>query len=95
MIEYQFDSHREEEFRRVLEELREIRLRDGALRWDLFFDAERPNCCVETFLVESWIEHLRQHERVTVAETMMIQERILPFLVDAQSPKVTHLIAHS
>ena len=56
----------------------------------VFEDVAEPGRFVETFLVESWIEHLRQHERVTKADEML-QARIEPFLL--QPAKVTHLIA--
>jgi hypothetical protein len=51
-----------------MREVRLERLRDGALRWELFHDSADPSRYVETFLVESWVEHLRQHERVTLAD---------------------------
>src|SRR5262245_33627714 len=44
---------------------------------------------VETFLVESWPEHLRRHERVTNAA---MQDAVLRFLIDGL-PKLAHLIA--
>ena len=31
-------------------------------------DAAQPDRYVESYMVESWAEHLRQHERVTVAD---------------------------
>jgi hypothetical protein len=46
---------------------------------------------VETFLVESWIEHLRQHDRVTNADRL-IQDTVQRFDIEG-TPKVTHLIA--
>jgi hypothetical protein len=46
---------------------------------------------IEIFLVESCIEHLRQHERVTNADRL-IQEAVDRFDL-AGAPKVTHLIA--
>ena len=46
---------------------------------------------VETFLVESWLEHLRQHERVTNADRVL-QETIQQFHTHS-APKITHLIA--
>ena len=46
---------------------------------------------VETFLVESWMEHLRQHERVTNADRL-VQECVQRFQL-AGEPKVTHFIA--
>jgi MFS family permease len=42
------------------------RRRTGAYRWGLFRDLAAPHRFVETFQVESWAEHLRQHRRTTV-----------------------------
>src|SRR4051794_12762714 len=46
----------------------------------------------EVFLVESWVEHLRQHERVTEADRI-VQERMRAFHQANTPPVVTHLIA--
>jgi len=46
---------------------------------------------VETFQVDSWLEHLRQHERITNADQISETE-LRRFHVDGQ-PKITHLIA--
>ena len=51
-------------------EMREIerhRRRTGAFQWGLFRDLAVPDRFVETFHVDSWAEHLRQHERNTVS----------------------------
>jgi len=42
------------------------RRRTGAYRWGLFRDLAAPEQFIETFVVESWGEHLRQHRRTTV-----------------------------
>ncbi len=42
------------------------RRRTGAYRWGLFRDLAAPHQFIETFVVESWGEHLRQHRRTTV-----------------------------
>ena len=42
------------------------RRRTGAYRWGLFRDLAAPEKFIETFVVESWGEHLRQHRRSTV-----------------------------
>ena len=42
------------------------RRRTGAYRWGLFRDLALPDQFIETFVVESWGEHLRQHRRTTV-----------------------------
>ena len=45
------------------------RRRTGATRWNLYRDAAVPSRFMETFLVPSWDEHLRQHrERPTATD---------------------------
>jgi len=57
----------------------------------VFEDAADKGRMVETFLVESWLEHLRQHERVTNADRVL-QDAVHRFHISGD-PKVTHLIA--
>jgi hypothetical protein len=75
----------------ALEKLARERRRDGAYAWGVFEDAAAEGRMVETFLVESWLEHLRQHERVTNADRVL-QETVHRFQVEG-APKITHLIA--
>ena len=49
-------------------QLAQERRRNGAFEWGLFEDAAQAGRFVETFLLDSWMEHLRQHERVTQAD---------------------------
>jgi predicted MFS family arabinose efflux permease len=67
-VEYEVDPADAERFVPAMEQLGRIRRRDGAYRWDLYADLERPGVYLETFVVDSWSEHLRQHERLTVAD---------------------------
>jgi MFS family permease len=67
-VEYRIERMHAEDFVQAMREVRLERLRDGALRWELFHDPADPQRYVETFVVESWVEHLRQHERVTLAD---------------------------
>jgi len=46
---------------------------------------------LETFLVESWLEHLRQHERVT-NEDRVLQDLVNQFQTEDSTPKITHFI---
>jgi hypothetical protein len=48
-----------------MQKVRAERRRDGAIFWGLFVDTNEPGRYVEFFTLESWLEHLRQHERVT------------------------------
>ena len=48
------------------------RRRTGAYRWGLFRDLAAPDRFVETFVVESWAEHLRQHSRATVNADLIL-----------------------
>ena len=42
------------------------RRRDGAYDWALFEDPAQDGRFIETFLTDSWLEHLRAYERVTM-----------------------------
>lgn len=92
MIEYRIDPNRSSEFLDALEGLGRERRRDGAYRWEVFEDAAARGRYVEAFWLASWGEHLRQHERVTVADKDM-QDRVRAFHVGMEPPHVTHLIA--
>lgn len=91
-VEYQIDPARVHAFTHVMHQMRRLRRRDGAFMWELFNDIEDPGRMVECFMVESWLEHLRQHERVTVADRDVL-ERARAFHLGSERPKVAHLIA--
>jgi hypothetical protein len=67
-IEYRLDPERALEFVAVMHEMEIVRRRDGALEWGRLSGRRDPRRWLETFLVESWVEHLRQHARITVAD---------------------------
>jgi hypothetical protein len=67
-LEYHVDEARAPEFVRLLHRLGHSRQRGGAVRWGLWQDAEDPRRWIESFVDESWLEHLRHHERLTVAD---------------------------
>jgi MFS family permease len=90
-VEYRIHPQDRHEFLRVLEELGRERRRDGAYRWGVFEDAADEGRVVENFLVASWMEHLRQHERITNADRL-VQECVVRFHL-GEAPKVTHFIA--
>ena len=72
--------------------LERLRRRDGATRWGLFRNSADPDHYIETFLVPSWAEHLRQHTRTTVADQMM-QQSSLTLQKPGTEPVINHFIA--
>jgi len=77
-------------FLSALDELQHERLRDGASSWGIFEDTSRSGRFLETFLVASWTEHLRQHQRVTNAD-YVLQEHVIQLLKG--EPQITHFVA--
>jgi len=67
-VEYAVMPQRTAEFVNAMHEYGRIRRRDGAYRWGIFRDTEVADRYLEIFLVDSWAEHLRQHERQTQAD---------------------------
>ena len=90
-VEYSIDPERRRHFRRVMQRVRRIRRRDGALNWALLANVEQPGRYTETFVVESWVEHLRQHERVTVADRAVL-DKARSFHVGTEPPRVAHFM---
>jgi MFS family permease len=88
-VEYHVDPERVPEFIKAMHQYGRIRRRDGASRWGICRDLEVPDRYLETFVVSSWAEHLRQHDRITRADSQ-IEERLLSCTVNP--PKVRHLL---
>jgi hypothetical protein len=74
--------------------MRKARLRDGPSAWGLYQDLEDGTRFVETFLVGSWAEHLRQHERTTIADRD-VEALARSYHAGPEPPVVTHLLAPS
>jgi MFS family permease/quinol monooxygenase YgiN len=91
-IEYRVQAEKRAEFVAAMQAVGEMRRRNGAYYWELFHDSADPARFAECFMDESWIEHLRQHERVSVADRE-IQRRAKQFLVEGESTKSSHWLA--
>jgi MFS family permease len=90
-VEYRIRPKDRAAFLQAIAKLEHGRRRDGAYAWGVFEDAAEEGRILETFLVESWMEHLRQHERVTNADRV-VQEAVERFHLHGE-PKVTHFVA--
>jgi MFS family permease len=78
-VEYSVMPERNEEFVAAIHQYGRIRRRDGAYSWGVFSDTEVANRYLEIMLVQSWAEHLRQHERITRADGEL-ERRMLSYL---------------
>ena len=93
-VEYRIDPAKANEFTAAMRPVREFCLRDGAIQWTLLNDTSDPPRYVEYFVVESWAEHLRQHERVTIADRA-VQDYARSFHIGDKPPAVSHFIAEN
>src|SRR5262245_34614428 len=72
-VEYRVEPDHRPAFLDAMSRYGRIRRRDGASWWGIFRDLERSDVYVESFVVTSWSEHLRQHERLTRADTEVVR----------------------
>ena len=91
MVHYYVNHAQKTDFLSLVHLLGRARKRDGAYAWDVMEDVRDPDHYIEYYMVESWLEHLRQHERVT-NEEKYLQEKISALLVAGKIPEVTHFI---
>ena len=91
MIEYRIALADTERFLLEMSELRRIRRRDGARRWTLMQDTSDPGAWVERYHSPSWVEHLRRHHRLTVAD-QETERRVLAFHRGKEPPAERHLL---
>lgn len=91
-IEYTVAFDELKKFHRLLVQLQKIRKWDGAYFWELFEDTARSGHFIECFMVESWLEHLRQHDRVSISD-MALQEQIGNCLIAGSAKTINHYIA--
>jgi len=91
-VDYEIDPARSAEFARAMDEVRRIRLRDGALQWGLFSDSAVSGRHTEVFLVKSWLEYLRHRGRSTISDRENV-EKARGFHIGPEPPAVRRLIA--
>jgi len=90
-IEYRVQPADLRDFVRAIHQLRRVRMRDGAIRWSVFQDVANPERLVETFITASWIEFLRERERMTASDRV-IRDRVRALHQGPGEPKVSRMI---
>lgn len=78
-------------FAEAMQGVRTLRLREGALRWNLFQDAAQPERWIETMMMASWNDHLRQHTRVSL-EGAELEATAWKFHEGPNPPLVSHMV---
>jgi quinol monooxygenase YgiN len=91
-LEYRVRPENAEAFAEAMRRVGRVRRRTGARRWGLFRDPAEPERFLETFLVESWEEHLRQHQRVTATDRR-VEDEARALAEDAGEPSATHYVS--
>jgi MFS family permease len=91
-VQYRPLAGRERDILDALYAGRYARRRTGATRWRVWRDAADPGRVLEEFVVASWDDHLRQHERVSVRDEQRLTE--IDAMTDPDHPAtVTHWLA--
>ena len=88
-VQYVIDPANASEFLHQIYEYQRVRRRDGATSWGVFVDTKAPDTYLESFTVDSWAEHERQHDRFTVADRE-IENQVLGYAI--QPVEIRHFI---
>jgi hypothetical protein len=73
-VEYRVDPQNVKPFLQAIRRYGRVRCRDGASRWGIYRDLEHADVYLETFVVSSWAEHLRQHDRLTQGDSQLEEQ---------------------
>lgn len=87
MVEYEIGHDDTETFLALMQERRRIRIRDGAQRWAILRDLERPELWSEKYYVPTWVEYARHLSRRTKAD-VALQEAVRALHRGAEPPRV-------
>jgi MFS family permease len=84
-MHYRVTPAQRELFLRTMAEVRMVRGRAGALAWQLYEDVAHPDGWMETWAMESWIDHLREATRLSAGDQAAL-ERASQFQRDPSVP---------
>jgi MFS family permease len=90
-VEYRPRAELREQFLSALYDARFSRRRTGASSWQVWRDSDDEGRFLEQFVVSSWEEHLRQHERVSERDNDRLK-RIDAMSEPEHPPRVTHWV---
>ena len=90
-VEYRVRDADYAAFTHAIHQLRAVRMRDGAIRWGVFRDTAGARRIVENFVVDSWLEFLRERERMTISDRAIL-DRARSFHQGAGLPAASFMI---
>ncbi|MBE7182204.1 MAG: MFS transporter, partial [Terriglobus roseus] len=90
-IDYRVHPETLPAFTEAIYQLKGVRLRDGAVRWAIYRDANDPEHIIETFIMESWLEYLRSRERFTAAD-QACRGRVWALHAGPEPPRISHQV---
>ena len=88
-VEYIVKPQEDDAFLHAMHEQERVRRRDGASRWGIYHDVESADRYVESFIIATWAEHVRQHARQIQADRQL-EDRIQKLVQG--SPRVRHFL---
>ena len=92
VVAYTIRPEAEDEFLRALRLVGRVRRRTGATDWSVYRDADKPHRFIETFVLPTWDEHMRQHQRRTVTD-LELQQELRQYLQAGTEPTAKHYVA--
>jgi MFS family permease len=91
-IEYHINPEKLEAFKKIMKQTKTARIKQGALSWSLFSDAEHPGQVIEYYVYETWADYLRRFDRFT-AQDLHLQDERFKFHINPEPPKIVRRIA--
>lgn len=91
-IEYEVGPANAPAFVAVMDEVGNLRRRNGASRWRLFQDVADSQHWVEAFVLGDWVEHQRLRQRMTVAD-VALEARAVAFHQGRTAPLRRYMVA--
>jgi len=90
-VRYRLAPGAEQAFLAAAVELRRLRRRTGAVHWHLHREVDDPQLFTELFIVGSWEEHERQHERIEAGDQALLT-RIDGLLAPGETRTARHAL---
>jgi MFS family permease len=91
-VGYTVPEHNAQAFAAAMAKVGRVRRRTGARRWGLWRDPSHPERFLETFVTDSWEEHLRQLQRVTATDRRL-EDEARALTDDADDATTTHYVS--